>query len=222
MQGRARVRAVTGVVVLLVAFGTRVEVALALDEAQIVEVTCTGLRTVQQGLPPDTEVSVRVLDATRGGLLAAVDGVSGRGGRLDVPVAVDLRGVEHLVVEVVREGPPEVEYGEAATTARFPAAASPSSAAATSGSPPAVPAAAAVPARVPTPAPVPTSRVPAAPSPAQGPVAASFASPVAAVPAAAPVADAHVSRIVLAGAAALVLAAVASGTWAHRRRRPPR
>jgi hypothetical protein len=94
--------------VLLVSAGP----ALALDEAQITDVTCTGLHVTQRGLPPRLEVEVDVVDSHSGRKLADVDTAADASGYLDVHVAAALRDVQQIVVEVESRAT-GTEYGEA-------------------------------------------------------------------------------------------------------------
>jgi hypothetical protein len=84
----------------------------ALTEARILDVSCGGLRIVQTGLPPDTRFEVEALDAADGRVLTESVARSTTGGRLDVRLATDLRGVHRLHGEVTRTAGDE-EYGEA-------------------------------------------------------------------------------------------------------------
>jgi hypothetical protein len=98
------------VVVALLAVGTSAGPAAALDEAQITDVTCAGLHVTQRGLPDHLDVEVVVIETASGRTLKTVDAKTGADGLLDLRVAVALRGVRQIVVEV-ESG--HTEYGEA-------------------------------------------------------------------------------------------------------------
>ena len=110
-------------VVAALAVGVFSGPAAALDEAQITEVTCDGLRVTQRGLPARLSVEVAVLETSTGHELAEVDARADAGGSLDVRVPVALRGVRQIVVEV-ESG--HTEYGEAGADLPQPCTRSPS------------------------------------------------------------------------------------------------
>jgi hypothetical protein len=111
------------VVVALVAVGMSAGPAAALDEAQITDVTCDGLRVTQRGLPADQAVEVAVIETSSGRTLAEVDARASTGGLLDLRVPVALRGVRQIVVEVEAG---HTEYGEAGADLPQPCTRSPS------------------------------------------------------------------------------------------------
>jgi hypothetical protein len=96
--------------------------AIALDEAQIHDVTCAGLRVTQRGLPASQQVEVELVDTRHGRELAAKVVRTDAAGRLDVRLAADLRGVPQVLVEV-KIG--SSEYGEAGADLPQPCSASP-------------------------------------------------------------------------------------------------
>ena len=87
--------------------------AEALTEARIVNVSCSGMRVVQTGLPPRTAFRVEAIDARDGSRLAEREARSTEAGRLDVRIHVDLHGVHRLHGEVSKVNSPKAEYGEA-------------------------------------------------------------------------------------------------------------
>jgi hypothetical protein len=85
--------------------------ALALDEAQLSEITCHGFRVTQVGLPADTEFELVVLDPAAGRVLREIDVDTDGEGRLDVRVRVSLRGLPRVDVEVEKDGDEYAETG---------------------------------------------------------------------------------------------------------------
>lgn len=86
-----------------------------LTEAQIVDVTCSGIRVTQTGLPEGDRIEVVVSDpAPTTTRLATATTVSGPGGTIDVRLSFSLRGHEriHVEVEDLDRG---AEYGETGT-----------------------------------------------------------------------------------------------------------
>ncbi len=127
------------------------------------DVSCTGLRVTQVGLPPDAAVEVVAVDAVSGRALADLDVRSGPDGSLDVRLAADLTSVTRLAVEVEID---HQEYGEAGADLPQPCSAAPTVPAFAPPTRPPAPSTgpSAAPSASPVPDPVPPSR--AAPSPA--------------------------------------------------------
>lgn len=183
------------------------QAAYALDEAQITDITCDGLRVTQQGLPPGLEVEVVVLNAPKGTELAEVYSRVSAAGRVDVRVPVNLRGVAQIVVEVEQRSD-GTEYGEAAADLK-PCTPAPA------GSAPA-----AVPAPVTNATPLPFGPVApgrrSAAASVTTPATASEATPGAEPPAAAPDTS-GVPGLLLGGVAALLIVTAGVGLLARRR-----
>lgn len=86
--------------------------------------SCNGLLLTQRGLPSRQQVEVVAHDAQRGTQLAQVDARADARGYLSVRLAMHLRDVEQIVVEVEKPGSESVEYGEAAADLPTPCSAS--------------------------------------------------------------------------------------------------
>lgn len=94
--------------------------AVALTEVRISHVTCRGLRATQTGLPPGTTFEVKVINPDTVTTLKTVRVSSDSKGRLDARIAVSLRGLRRVLVEVERTGKAEAEYGEVGMDLRLP------------------------------------------------------------------------------------------------------
>jgi hypothetical protein len=94
--------------------------AADLTEVRISQVSCRGLRATQTGLPPRTPFEVKVIDPDTVTTLKVVRVTADGRGRLDARIAVSLRGLLRVLVEVERADGAEAEYGEAGTDLRLP------------------------------------------------------------------------------------------------------
>ena len=87
--------------------------AWALNEVQLSEFSCAGLRVTQSGLPAGLDVEIIVLDPRTRRDLKSVPARTSSSGRLDRKIAVSLRGLPRVDVEVEVEVEVEDdEYGE--------------------------------------------------------------------------------------------------------------
>jgi hypothetical protein len=98
--------------IVLVALQASASRTQELTEVRITNVTCTGLRASQTGLPPRTAFEVKIINPDTVARLKTVDVTTDSKGRLDVRVAVSLGGLSRVLVEVERSGAAEAEYGE--------------------------------------------------------------------------------------------------------------
>lgn len=73
-----------------------------LTEARLTDITCNGLHVTQTGLPASRAFEVHVLDPVVARVLTEQRTASDPGGNLDVVVAVSLRGLTRVHVEVER------------------------------------------------------------------------------------------------------------------------
>lgn len=89
--------------------------ALAVDEAQLSELSCTGLRVSQAGLPPGLSGTLEVLDPRSNRTLRETRVTTDATGRYDVRVAAPLRGLPRVDVEL-KVG--DDEYAETGTDLR--------------------------------------------------------------------------------------------------------
>lgn len=89
--------------------------ALAVDEAQLSELSCTGLRVSQAGLPPGLSGRLEVLDPRSNRTLRETRVTTDATGRYDVRVAAPLRGLPRVDVEL-KVG--DDEYAETGTDLR--------------------------------------------------------------------------------------------------------